>query len=155
MRRMIPRSRPQSKNRYMKIASIALALAVATGGLSGCTQTALLKPVSGNAASAIVESPILAGTARITVSLDGKTYSGMAGKAQKDTTGEQALRFGWDPAHKHPHIKQEMDFLFGSTILTAPDGTQLACDHLRHGDDWRLRWKRPDSGEVVLQRGRE
>ena len=53
------------------------------------------------------------------------------------------------------HIKQEMDFLFGSTILTAPDGTQLACDHLRHGDDWRLRCKRPDSKEVVMQRVKE
>ena len=85
----------------------------------------------------------------------GKTYAGVAGEARKDTTGEQALRFGWDPAHKHPHIKQEMDFLFGSTILTAPDGTQLACDHLRHGDDWRLRCKRPDSKEVVMRRVRE
>ena len=136
----------------MKTASIALLLAAATAGLSGCTQTSLLKPVAGNAAFATVASPILSGTARITVSLDGKAYSGMAGKAQKDTTGDQALRFGWDPAHKHPHIKQEMDFLFGSTILTAPDGSQLACDHLRHGDDWRLRCKRPDSGEIVLQR---
>ena len=139
----------------MKIASIALAFAVATGGLPGCTQTSLLKPVSGNAASATVESPILAGVARIAVTLDGKTYAGVAGEARKDTTGEQALRFGWDPAHKHPHIKQEMDFLFGSTILTAPDGTQLACDHLRHGDDWRLRCKRPDSKEVVMRRVRE
>ena len=139
----------------MKIATIALALAVATGGLAGCTQTSLLKPMSGNAASATVESPILAGTARITVSLDGKTYVGAAGEARKDTTGGQALRFGWDPAHKHPYIKQEMDFLFGSTILKAPDGTQLACDHLRHGDDWRLRCKKPDNEEVVLQRARE
>jgi len=138
----------------MKTASIALILAAAMGGLAGCTQTSQLKPVSGNAASATVESPILAGTARITVSLDGKTYVGVAGEARKDTTGEQALQFGWDPAHMHPHIKQEMDFLFGSTILKAPDGTQLACDHLRHGDDWRLRCKRPDSGEVVLQRVR-
>ena len=48
-----------------------------------------------------------------------------------------------------------MDFLFGSTILKAPDGTQLACDHLRHGDDWRLRCKKPDNEEVVLQRARE
>ncbi len=139
----------------MKTASIALVLAAATAGLSGCMQTSLLKPVSGNAASATVESPILAGTARITVSLAGKTYVGVAGEARKDTTGEQALRFGWDPVHKHPHIKQEMDFLFGSTILTTPDGSQLACDHLRHGDDWRLRCKRPDGGEIVLQRVRE
>ncbi|MBX3647776.1 MAG: hypothetical protein KF766_08955 [Rhodocyclaceae bacterium] len=139
----------------MKIASIALAFAVATGGLPGCTQTSLLKPVSGNAASATVESPILTGTTRITVSLDGKTYAGVAVEARKDTTGEQALRFGWNPAHKHPYIKQEMDFLFGSTILTAPDSTQLACDHLRHGDDWRLRCKRPGGGEILLQRVRK
>ena len=136
----------------MKIATIALALAVATGGLAGCTQTSLLKPMSGNAASATVESPILAGTAHITVSLDGKTYVGAAGEARKDTTGGQALRFGWDPTHKHPYIKQEMNFLFGSTILKAPDGTQLACDHLRHGGDWRLRCKRGDGREIALQR---
>ena len=139
----------------MMIATIALALAVATGGLTGCTQTSLLKPASDHAAFATVERSILASTARITVSLDGKAYIGAAGEARKDTTGEQALRFGWDPAHKHPHIKQEMDFLFGSTILTAPDGSQLACDHLRHGDDWRLRCKRPDSKEVVMRRVRE
>ena len=70
-------------------------------------------------------------------------------------TGEQALRFGWTPEHKHRWIKQEMTFLFGSTILAAIDGATLTCDHLQHGDDWRLRCKRPSGGEVFLQRARE
>lgn len=124
--------------------------------LTGCTQTSLLKPVSGNTASATVESPPLyMGTARLTVALSGKTYTGAAGELRRETTGEQALRFGWDPAHKHPNIKQEMKFLFGSTTLTSADGAKLDCDHLRHGDDWRLRCNKPGGGEVALQRVRE
>ena len=140
----------------MKSTVHTLGLGALILGLTGCTQALLLKPVSGNTASATVESPPLYfGTARLTVVLGGTTYTGAAGELHQETTGEQALRFGWDPAHKHPHIKQEMKFLFGSTTLTSADGAKLDCDHLHHGDDWRLRCKKPGGGKVALQRVRK
>ena len=139
----------------MRSALNALALGVVSFALAGCAQTSLLKSASGDGASATVENPILLGTARLSVVLDGKTYTGPAGEARKETSGEQARRFGWDPEHKHPHIKQEMKFLFGSTTLTAADGARLECNHLQHGDDWRLRCKRAGGGEVHLQRVRQ
>lgn len=120
--------------------------------LAACTQTSLLRPASGDGASATVVNPILLGTAQLSVVLDGKTYTGLAGEARHDTTGEQARRFGWDPEHKHPHIKQEMKFLFGSTALMAADGTKLECEHLRHGDDWRLRCKTAEGKDIALYR---
>lgn len=130
---------------------IALFAAVPT--LVACTQTALLKPVSGNFASATVEShPILCGTAHISVSIDGKTYAGDAGALVEDESGVQARRFGWEPAPRHPHIKQELKFFYGSTNLVAAGGDILECDYLRHGDDWRLRCKRPGNGELAFQR---
>ncbi len=132
-----------------------LVLGVVILAMTGCAQTSLLKPVSGNGASATVENPIILGRARLTVVLDGNTYTGVAGESRKEATGEQWLRFGWNPAHKHQWIKQEMAFLFGSTILTATDGATLTCDHLQHGDDWRLRCKRPSGGEVALQRAKD
>jgi hypothetical protein len=137
----------------MKAAMRLLAMFAAVPALVACTQTSLLKPVSGNSASATVESlPVLFGTAHISVSMDGKMYVGDAGGLAEDETGKQARRFGWEPAHKHPNIKQEMKFLYGSTSLTAVDGDKLECDHLRHGDDWRLLCKRPGNGEVTFQR---
>ena len=140
----------------MKSTLHALRLGAVIFALAGCTQTSLLKPVSGNTASATIESPPLYfGTARLTVALGGKTYTGVAGELHPEITGEQALRFGWDPAHKHPNIKQEMKFQFGSTTLLSSDGAKLDCDHLRHGHDWRLRCKKPSGGEVALQRVRE
>ncbi|MBI4291856.1 MAG: hypothetical protein HY661_10285 [Betaproteobacteria bacterium] len=140
----------------MKSTNGSLTLLVASLALTACTQTSLLKPESGNTASAIVESlPVLFGTARFAVSLDEKTFTGAAGELHEDTTGDQAGRFGWDPSHKHPHIKQEMKFLYGSTTLTAVDGDKLECDHLRHGDDWRLRCKRPGAGDIQLRRVRQ
>lgn len=140
----------------MKSTVHTLALGAVIFALAGCVQTSTLKPVSGNTASATVESPPLyLGTARFIVALGGKTYTGAAGELHREITGEQALRFGWDPAHKHPNIKQEMIFLFGSTTLTSADGAKLDCDHLRHGDDWRLRCKKPGGGEVALQRVRK
>jgi hypothetical protein len=130
-----------------------LATFAAGAALAACTQTSLLKPESGNSASATVESlPVLFGKAHISVSIDGKMYVGDAGGLAEDETGTQARRFGWEPAHKHPNIKQEIKFLYGSTSLTAADGDKLECDHLRHGDDWRLRCKRPGNGEVAFQR---
>ncbi len=132
-----------------------LVLGVMILALTGCAQTSLLKPASGNGASATVENPIVLGRARLAVVLDGKTYTGVAGESRKEATGEQALRFGWNPEHKHRWIRQEMAFLFSSTVLAATDGATLTCDHLQHGDDWRLRCKRPSGGEVALQRVRE
>lgn len=130
------------------------ALVVALLQLSGCTQTLLL--TSDNSASATVKSPpIHFGTARFTVVMDGKTYVGSAGELREDTSGTQSRRFGWAARHKHPNIRQEMKFLFGSSMLAAADGGQLECDHLRHGDDWRLICKKPaGAGEVQLQRHR-
>lgn len=135
----------------MKTRLIVFVLIAATGLLAGC-QTSILKPESGNTASAIVEHPILLGTTHITVTLDGKLYTGVAGELHKDATGEQALRFGWQPKHKHFRIKQEMEFYFGTTTLTTADGEKLDCDHLKHGDDWRLRCKLGDANEVALYR---
>lgn len=133
----------------MKAVFMALVLATALGG---CAQTSLLRSPLDNRASAIVEDPILPGEAQITVVFDGKAYSGVEGESHEDTTGEQALRFGWKPGHEHPNIKQEVDFFFGSTTLVASDGSRLSCDYLHHGDDWRLLCKTPDRGEVALRR---
>ncbi|MDT3736784.1 MAG: hypothetical protein ROZ00_11200 [Denitratisoma sp.] len=120
--------------------------------LAGCSQTLLLQQMAGNSATATVESPPLhSGAARLTVMLDGKTYAGSAGETHEDATGEQARRFGWSKDHKHKWIKQEMEFLVGSTVLVAADGARLECDHLRHGGDWRLRCKRSGGGEIQLQ----
>lgn len=135
-----------------KTAVNTLVLGVAILALTGCAQTSLLKAASGSDASATVENPIVLGHARLAVVLDGKTYKGVAGESRKEATGEQALRFGWNPEHKHRWIRQEMAFLFGSTILAAADGATLTCDHLQHGDDWRLRCKKPGGSEISLQR---
>ncbi len=135
----------------MKTALATLALIAATVGLTGC-QTSLLKPMSGNAASATVKYPILWGATQITVMIDSKTYTGVAGELYDETTDEKARRFGWESSHEHPNIKQEMKFLYGSTTLTANNGEKLACDHLKHGDDWRLRCKTADGKEIALYR---
>ncbi len=148
-----------------------LALSAVILALTGCAQTSLLKPVSGNDTSATVENPILFSRARLTVMLEGKTYTGVAGETREETTGEIPLQFGWDPEHIYPHLKQDtprsqlskhhprkhrheketLSFWFGSTILTANDGATLTCDHLKHENDWRLRCKRPSGEEIVLQ----
>ncbi len=133
----------------MKITFPTLALVAMTGVLTGC-QTFLLKPESGNMAFATIEHPVFWGNTRITVSLDGKSYAGIAGELKNETTGEQAKRFGWKLDHKHPNIKQEVNFLFGSTTLAAGDGMLLACDHLNHGDDWRLRCLTAQGNELAL-----
>jgi hypothetical protein len=130
--------------------SLAITIAVAVL-LAACAQISTLKPTSSASASATVENPIIFGKARLSVVLGGKTYTGQAGESRNDTSGDQARRFGWNPEHRHPHIKQEMDFLFGRTTLRAVDGAQLQCDHLQHGDDWRLRCKDASGGEFQLQ----
>ena len=132
-----------------------LVLGVVIFALTGCAQTSVLKSAPGDAASATVGNPIVLGRAHLAVVLDGKTYTGVAGESRMETTGEQSVRFGWNPAHKHQRIRQQTAFLFGSTILTASDGATLTCDHLQHGDDWRLRCKRPSGGEVAFQRAKE
>lgn len=77
----------------MKTALTTLALVVTTVGLAGC-QTSLLRLLSGNSASATVKYPILWGATQITVSLDSKTYAGVAGELHNEITNEQAHRFG-------------------------------------------------------------
>ncbi len=133
----------------MKTAFSALVLVVTTGMLTGC-QTFLLKPESGDMAFATIEHPVFWGNTRITVSLDGKSFSGIAGELKNETTGEQAKRFGWKLDHKHPNIKQEVNFFFGSTILASGDGMLLACDHLSHGSDWRLSCTTSHKREIAL-----
>lgn len=133
----------------MKFSFAALTLAVTAGLLTGC-QTFLLKPASGNIAFATIEHPVFWGDTRITVSVDGKSFTGIAGKLRNDSTGDLAKRFGWKLDHKHPNIKQEVNFLFGSTTLVASDGMLIACDHLKHGDDWRLRCQTAQGKEVTL-----
>ncbi|MFY9327210.1 MAG: hypothetical protein WAO76_04205 [Georgfuchsia sp.] len=135
----------------MKTRLIVLTLIVAAGLLAAC-QTSILKPESGNQVTATVEHPILFGMTHITVTLDGKTYTGVAGELREDVTGEQALRFGWAPEHKHLFIKQKMRFRFGTATLTTVNGEQLNCDYLQHGDDWRLRCKIGDGKEFALYR---
>lgn len=135
----------------MKFAFTALTLAVTAGLLTGC-QTFLLKPASGNIAFATVEHPVFWGNTRITVSVDGKSFTGVANESSIDISGEQAIQFGWQPDHRHPNIKQEMRFLLGETILTTNDGAKLACSHLQHGDDWRLRCKTAQSNEIAFYR---
>jgi hypothetical protein len=135
----------------MKTTLTTLALMTATGLLTGC-QTSLLKPEPGITASATVKHPIFWGSTQITVSLNGKTFNGTANESSHDISGEQAILFGWQSDHRHPNIKQEMRFLLGETILTANDGAKLACSHLRHGDDWRLRCKTAQSNEIAFYR---
>ncbi len=135
----------------MNTALTALIMVFATVALGGC-QTSILKPMSDTSTFATVKYPIFVGDTQITVSHDGKIYNGIAGVLHNDMTGEQALRFGWEPNHKHRNIKQEMLFLFGETTLTADDGEKLICDHLKHGDDWRLRCNMVGGKEMVLYR---
>ncbi len=130
--------------------AVALMLSVAMGVLGGCVQTSFLRAPSGTDPWAIVDDP-LPGKARIAVMLDGKKFLGVEGASHKESGYEQPIRFGWDPAHRHPHIKQEMKFFLGSAMLVASDGSRLLCDHLQHGDEWRLRCKAGD-GEILLQR---
>lgn len=139
----------------MKPATNTLTLGAVILALAGCTQTLLLTPVSGNTASATVQSPPLhLGAAHLSVVLDGKTYVGIAGDSHRETRDEVRQRFGWTPDHRHPGIKREMIFLRGATTLTATDDTTLDCEHLRHGDDWRLRCKRAGGEVVQLQRAK-
>lgn len=135
----------------MKTALVALTLVAASTGLTGC-QTSFLKPMSGNSASATVKYPIFWGNTQIAVALDNRIYTGVAGELNDETTDDQVRRFGWAPTHEHPNIKQEMSFLFGSTTLTAGDGEKISCDHLKHGDDWRLRCKTVNGREIALYR---
>lgn len=135
----------------MKTALTTLVLVATIVGLAGC-QTSLLKPMSGNSAFATVKYPILWGPTQITVMFDSKSYTGVAGELHDKTTDEMTRRFGWESSHEHPNIKQEVKFFYGSTTLTANNGEKLACDHLKHGDDWRLRCKTADGKEIALYR---
>ncbi len=133
----------------MKTAFSTLILVATAGLLAGC-QTSMLKPESGNATLATVKHPIFWGDTRITVLHNGKSYTGVAGELIDETTDERADSFGWKPGHRHPNIKQEMKFQFGTTTLTANDGTLLVCAHMKHGDNWRLRCSTTLGEEIKL-----
>lgn len=135
----------------MKTTLTTLALVATTGLLTGC-QTSLLKPEPGSTASATVIHPILWGATRITVFLNGKTYTGVANESSIEISGEQATQFGWQSDHSHRNIKQEVRFLLGETTLNANDGAKLTCSHLQHGDNWRLRCKTAQSNEIKFYR---
>lgn len=135
----------------MRTRLIVVVLLAASGLLAGC-QTSILKPESGNSATATVEHPIFFGQTHIAVTLDGKTYTGVAGESQEDITGEQALRFGWQPEHKHRSVRHKLRFFFGTTILTEDGGEKLVCDYLKYVDEWRLRCKIGEGKEIALYR---
>ena len=129
---------------------MGLALIGATGLLIGC-QTSTLKPELGNLATATVQHPLFFGATHITVNLDGKIYTGVAGELHEDTTGEQALRFGWQPKQR-VSVRHKLRYFFGTTSLTSDDGGKLACDHLKYVDEWRLRCKIGEGKEIALYR---
>lgn len=134
---------------YSKFSVATLSAAIVLVMLTGCQQTLILKPDSSINASAVVTSQILYDSAQISVFLDRKIYSGEVIKPTKQATDEQAIQFGWQPGHKHRNIKQEMLFFFGTTTLNSVDGTTLTCDHLKHGDNWRLRCI-ANAGKIVF-----
>ncbi len=73
----------------MRTRLIVVVLLAASGLLAGC-QTSILKPESGNSATATVEHPIFFGQTHIAVTLDGKTYTGVANLGIKPTFGVHA-----------------------------------------------------------------
>lgn len=131
----------------MQIRLIPSVLIVTMGLISGC-QTFLLEPASDGMAAATVKAPMLFGTTYIAVALDGKSYTGVAGKSNT-ATAEQAMQYGWKPGHKHPFIRRgELKFRLGMATLTATDGSEIACSHLQHGNDWRLRCKTTNDRQI-------
>lgn len=145
----------------MKTRLSMLATFTAIGLLTGC-QTATIKPEPISAAT--VDEPLFSGATRISVKLDEKTFTGVAGELHPETSREQALRFGWQPKHKHypedynPHktgIRDKWGYYFGSTIVTTADGEKLACDHLKHAGIWRLLCKSSDGKELALYRANQ
>lgn len=135
----------------MKLHFITFVMIAATTVLTGC-QTSTLKPLSEDTATATVVHPIFFGATRITVTLDGRTFTGVAGELHEDVTGEQALRFDWQPRRKRISVRRKLNVFFGATTLTSDDGEKLACDHLKYVDEWRLRCKIDGGKEVALYR---
>ena len=119
------------------------------GVLSGC-QTLELHTASEPRTSATVTDPVLFGNARITVSINKKIYQGPAGELSEIAVGDISKQFGWNPDHEHRNIKQEMDFLIGTTTLRAEDSSTIQCRHLKHGSDWRLICTHPKGEEIGL-----
>ncbi|MFO0440477.1 MAG: hypothetical protein ACK5ZW_07485 [Betaproteobacteria bacterium] len=119
------------------------------GVLSGC-QTLELHTASEPKTSATITDPVLFGDARIAVSINKKIYQGSVGKLSDIAVGDISKQFDWNPDHEHRNIKQEMAFLFGTTILRADDATTIQCKHLKHGDDWRLLCTNPKGEQIGL-----
>lgn len=51
------------------------------------------------------------------------------GTLREYITGEQALRFGWQP-RKPKSTRLKLQYLLGTTVLTGEGGDKLACIHL-------------------------
>lgn len=117
--------------------------------LSGC-QTLELHTASEPNTSATITNPVLFGDARIAVSINKKIYQGSVGKLSDIAVSDISKQFDWNPDHEHRNIKQEMAFLFGTTILRADDATTIQCKHLKHGDDWRLLCTNPKGEQIGL-----
>jgi hypothetical protein len=98
----------------------------------------------------ILTDPVLFGNARITVSINKKIYQGPASELSEIAVGDISKQFGWNPDHEHRNIKQEMDFLIGTTTLRAEDSSTIQCRHLKHGSDWRLICTNPKGEEIGL-----
>lgn len=135
----------------MKVRAINLATILAAGLLTGC-QTSLVGPNPERSSKAMVEHPFLAGPTRFTVTLENQTYVGIAEEPKEDTTGQQALDFGWKLRHHHPSLQPDEAFLYGTSALVSDSGKKLRCDYLKHNEDWRLRCKDDNGVEVMLKR---
>jgi hypothetical protein len=119
------------------------------GILSGC-QTLELHTASEPRTSATVTDPVLFGNARITVSINKKIYQGSVGELREIAASDISKQFDWNPDHGHRNIKQEMNFLFGTTTLLAEDSSAIQCRHLKHGSDWRLLCTNPKGEQIGL-----
>jgi hypothetical protein len=117
--------------------------------LTGC-QTLDLHTASEPRTSATVTDPVLFGSTRITVSINKKIYRGSVGELSEIAASDISKQFGWNPDHEHRNIKQEMDFLFGTTTLLAEDSSTILCRHLKHGSDWRLLCTNPKGEQIDL-----
>jgi hypothetical protein len=117
--------------------------------LSGC-QTLELQTATAPRISATVTNPVFFGDARIAVSIDKNTYQGSVSKLSEIAFGDIPKQFDWNPEHKHMNIKQEMAFLFGTTTLQAENTETIQCEHLKHGNDWRLLCTNPKGEQLGL-----
>lgn len=130
---------------------IFVALSIQATLLAGCGQTSILKTTTNVGASAKVQTTIT-GNVRIYVTLDSNTYFGIPDEWAPDVTGEQIKRFGLEGVKKRRSLRGNFKYLYGTTTLVADDGTQLKCDYLNYGSDWRLLCKTTNGEDIELIR---